>query len=86
MLGVNKLIATVDGVTLPRSITEYEFPIHNEDGVSLILKPTPEFQREVLSVTTAEEEPVPIFDVQIIFVNLITQKKTQQLLSYTLAY
>ena len=86
MLGVNKLIATVDGVTLPRSITEYEFPIHNEDGVSLILKPTPEFQREVLSVTTAEEEPVPIFDVQIIFVNLITQKKTQQLLSYSLAY
>jgi len=86
MLGVNKLITTIDGVTLPRSITEYEFPIHNEDGVSLIITPSPEFQREVMSVDTAAEEPVPIFDVQIIFVNLITQKKTQQLLSYSLAY
>ena len=85
MLGSSKLIVTVDDTILPRSLTEYEFPISNVDGVSLLFRPVPEFMTEIM-VPQPSDQPVPTFDINIIFINLITQKKTSQLLSYSLAY
>jgi len=86
LLGVSKLIVSIDEVIMPRSLSEYEFPVSNEDGVSLIIRPTPEFQKQILNLVPDENEPAPVFDVNLIFINLITQEKTIQPISYSLAY
>tara|TARA_R110000824_G_scaffold40100_6_gene120492 strand:- start:682 stop:3819 length:3138 start_codon:yes stop_codon:yes gene_type:complete len=86
LLGVSKLIISIDEVIMPRALSEYEFPVSNEDGVVLIIRPTPEFQKQILNLVPDENEPAPIFDVNLVFINLITQEKTIQPISYSLAY
>ena len=85
LLGVSKLIVSVNKVNLPRAVSEYEFPITDEDGVSIVFTPTPEFQQQILTnpAPPDTQAAATTWDVEVVFVNLITQEKTSQILSYS---
>ena len=83
--GFSKLIVSVNGQALPRNTSDYSFPISNEDGIHIDIRPGPEFQHLILS-ESFNLEPPPVFDTDIIFLNLFNGQSIQQTLSYSVGY